>query len=59
MIARVEHEMNLNWAEQVPDMFVKAFTEFQNQYAMPGWKITINMDRKRYVTLVATRVFND
>lgn len=33
MIARVEHQMNLNWAEQSPDLFVKAFTEFQNQYA--------------------------
>lgn len=59
MIARVEHEMNLNWAEQVPDLFTKAFIEFQNQYSTPDWKITIDMSRNRFVKLIATRVFND
>lgn len=69
MIARVEHEMNLNWAveheidlnwaEQVPDLFTKAVVEFQNQYSTPDWKITIDMSRNRFVKLIATRVFND
>ena len=59
MISRVEKEMNLNWAEQHPELFASAFTEFQNEFANSDWSITINMDRKRFVKLIATRKFTD
>lgn len=59
MISRVEHEMNLNWADQFPDLFVKSISEFQQKYANTDWKITIDLSRNRYVKLIATRTFND
>ena len=57
--SRAEYEMNLNWAEKYPELFVKAVVDFQTKYANPDWKITINMDRSRFVKLIATRAFND
>ena len=59
MLSRVEHEMNLNWADQNPDLFVKAVREFQDKYANYEWDVSIQLNRKHYVTLVAKRHFND
>lgn len=56
MLSRVEHEMNLNWADQNPDLFVKAVREFQDKYANYEWDVSIQLNRKHYVTLVANYV---
>lgn len=59
MLSRVEHEMNMNWAEQNPQLFVKSVKEFQQKYANADWKIGIDLSRPFYVTLIATRRFTD
>lgn len=59
MIARVEHEINMNWAEQAPALFVKAVDEFQRKYNTHEWKVSIDISRPRYVTLRAVRHFGD
>jgi hypothetical protein len=60
MISRVEVEMNMNWAEQHPALFVKAFSKFKEDYPTSDWLIKIDMTRKSYVTLVAiTKIIGD
>jgi len=57
MLSRVEHEMNLFWADQNPELFVKAVRKFQDEYANHEWNVSIQLGRKHYVTLVAKRHF--
>lgn len=59
MLSRVDHEMNLFWADQNPELFVKAVRKFQDEYANHEWDISIHLDLKNYVTLTAKRRFRD
>lgn len=59
MISRVENEINLNWAEQNPESFVKSVLDFQKQYSNTEWKITVDLSRDKYMILTATRKFTD
>ena len=59
MISRVEVEMNMNWAEQNPALFVKSVLKFKEDYAYSDWDVKVEMSRKHYIYLIATRKFTD
>lgn len=53
--SRTESEMNLNWAQENPALFVKTFVEFQDARPSTEWDHKIDLSRKGYATLIATR----
>lgn len=52
---RVEVEMNLNWAEANPELFAARVSKFQNEYNTGEWKMSMDLTRNRYMTLVAEK----
>jgi hypothetical protein len=52
---KVENEMNLKWAESNPELFVKTFIEFQEDFNNGQWDMSIDMTRKGFAILTATR----
>jgi hypothetical protein len=54
-VVRVEIEMNMNWAEKNPELFVAKCNEFSCKYHFSKWKHEIDLSRDRFVTLIAKR----
>lgn len=54
-VTRTEIEMNFAWAEQVPHLFVQSVKEFQNKTPITHWRHHVDLGRKGFITLIATR----
>lgn len=51
--SHVSTEINLIWAKENPDLFLKAVADFRDQ--TEGWGQKINIDRTGFITLHASR----
>ena len=54
-IARRETEYSLLWAQANPDLFVASVMQFQADNPAADWAHTVDLGRRNFLTLIATR----
>lgn len=54
-VTRIEIEMNLGWAQDVPHLFVQSIAEFQNKTPITHWRHYVDLGRNGFISLMAER----
>lgn len=54
-VSQFEHEFNLGWARENPELFVQSVTEFQTNTPTTRWRHYIDLSRDGFVKLIAVR----
>lgn len=56
MVSKIETKISLDWAEQNPEMFIKAIRDFRDKYKGKEWKVSATFQRGALFVLCAERV---